>query len=127
MGSREVTDSCVQTMSCLFPPEVITIGELDVRESSSAFQISLPVSLLKATTQAPATVDALPFPSGPETAFPSLRSARTFPPMKRISRSPSINGDGSPGDHTTWHSFSRFFCQQTPPLPSPPHHTLPTT
>src|SRR5260370_22153672 len=114
MGSREVTDSCVQTMSCLFPPEVITIGELDVRESSSAFQISLPVSLLKATTQAPATVDALPFPSGPETAFPSLRSARTLPPMKTIRRSPSINVHGSPRDHDAWESFFTLLSPRTP-------------
>ena len=77
-GSNEVTDSCVQTINCLFPPELMTIGELNVRVSSSAFHTSLPVSLWKATTQAPG-----------------------LPPVNRISRSPSINGDGVPGENAT--------------------------
>src|SRR5262249_17266148 len=68
-GSRLVTDSCVQTMSCFLPPALMTIGELNVSDSSSAFQTSLPVSLLSAMT-----------------------AALGLPPVNRIRRSPSISG-----------------------------------
>jgi hypothetical protein len=49
-GSREVTDSPVQTISCLLPPAVTRVGELLVTDSSRAFQTSLPVSLSRAIT-----------------------------------------------------------------------------
>ena len=61
------------------PSEEMTIGELKVSDSSSAFQTSLPVFLCNPMTQAPG-----------------------FPPVKRIRRSPSINGDGVPGANPTW-------------------------
>src|SRR5262249_34686852 len=70
-GSSAVTDSCVQTINCLFPPAVTTIGELFVTDSASAFQTSLPDSLSRARTHAPG-----------------------LPPMKRISSLPSIRGEG---------------------------------
>ena len=54
-GFSEVTASWVswvQTINCLLPPAVTTIGELYVNESSSAFHTSLPEFLSKATTHA---------------------------------------------------------------------------
>src|SRR5262245_58358203 len=45
-GSKDVTDSCVQTINCRFPPAVMTVGELGVSDSSRARHTSLPSSLL---------------------------------------------------------------------------------
>src|SRR5262245_19019062 len=91
-GSSDVTDSCVQTMSCRFPPDSTMIGELDVNDSSSARQNSCPVSLLSASTQAPG-----------------------LPPMNSISSLPSISGDGAPGDQGASYSVLKFFSQTIVP------------
>src|SRR5437867_8398912 len=69
-GSSEVTASWVQTMSCFFPPAARMMGELYVKESSSARQASFPEFLSKATTQ-----------------------AAGFPQMYRISNWSSIKGE----------------------------------
>src|SRR3954466_5533180 len=49
-GSSEVSDLSVQTISCRWPPELMTMGELLEACSSSAFHTSFPVCLSRAST-----------------------------------------------------------------------------
>ena len=88
-----LSQSDVQTMSCRTPPAWMTIGELLVAVSSSAFHASLPVSVSNAITVA----------SG-------------FAPTKTISRSPSINGEAWHLSSAPGYSFLRSFCQTTSPF-----------
>src|SRR5882672_2242133 len=99
-GFKEVTALGVHTINCLFPPALITMGELKACGGSlSPRQTSFPVCLAKATTHAPG-----------------------LPQITTISRLPSINGqEVSPNHSPDSEAFPRstFACAYPAPAAGP--------